>query len=70
MANPKRLPNIHPGEVLLEEFLKPMEVSQNALARPRIWAKFNEWHNFVVYLIKWRPQGGSGLMDPTGTLYG
>lgn len=29
----KRLPNIHPGEVLLEEFLKPMGVSQNALAR-------------------------------------
>lgn len=29
----KTLPNIHPGEVLLEEFLKPMEVSQNGLAR-------------------------------------
>jgi len=29
----KRLRNIHPGEVLLEEFLVPMEVSQNALAR-------------------------------------
>ncbi len=29
----KRLPNIHPGEVLLEEFLVPMGVSQNALAR-------------------------------------
>lgn len=29
----KRLSNIHPGEVLLEEFLKPMEISQNALAR-------------------------------------
>jgi addiction module antidote protein, HigA family len=27
------LPNIHPGEVLLEEFLKPMGISQNALAR-------------------------------------
>ena len=33
MANPTCLPNIHPGEVLLEEFLKPMEISQNALAR-------------------------------------
>ena len=33
MANPTRLPNIHPGEVLLEDFLKPMETSQNALAR-------------------------------------
>jgi addiction module HigA family antidote len=29
----KALPNIHPGEVLLEEFLTPMGISQNALAR-------------------------------------
>ena len=29
----KRLRNIHPGEVLLEEFLDPMAISQNALAR-------------------------------------
>jgi addiction module HigA family antidote len=29
----KQLPNIHPGEVLLEEFLKPMGISQNRLAR-------------------------------------
>jgi addiction module HigA family antidote len=29
----KKLPNIHPGEVLLEEFLNPMALSQNALAR-------------------------------------
>ena len=29
----KKLSNIHPGEVLLEEFLKPMASSQNALAR-------------------------------------
>jgi len=27
------LANTHPGEVLLEEFLKPMELSQNRLAR-------------------------------------
>ena len=27
------LPNPHPGEILLEEFLAPMELSQNALAR-------------------------------------
>ena len=26
------LPNPHPGEILLEEFLKPMRLSQNALA--------------------------------------
>ena len=29
----KKLPNIHPGEVLLEEFLKPLDISQNKLAR-------------------------------------
>jgi antitoxin HigA-1 len=29
----EKLPNIHPGEVLLEEFLKPMGISQNRLAR-------------------------------------
>ena len=28
-----KLPNIHPGEILLEEFLKPMEISQNRIAR-------------------------------------
>ena len=28
-----RLPNIHPGEILLEEFLQPMDISQNRLAR-------------------------------------
>ena len=29
----KKLPNIHPGEILREEFLKPMGISQNRLAR-------------------------------------
>ena len=29
----KNLANIHPGQVLLEEFLVPLEISQNALAR-------------------------------------
>lgn len=28
-----RLKNIHPGEILLEEFLIPMQLSQNKLAR-------------------------------------
>ena len=28
-----KLKNIHPGEILLEEFLAPMDISQNALAR-------------------------------------
>ncbi len=29
----KKLPNIHPGEVLLEEFLLPLEISQYRLAK-------------------------------------
>ena len=29
----RSLPNVHPGEVLLEEFLKPLNLSQNRLAR-------------------------------------
>ena len=28
----KKIPPIHPGEILLEEFLKPMELSQNRIA--------------------------------------
>ncbi len=28
----ERLASVHPGEVLLEEFLKPLELSQNRLA--------------------------------------
>ena len=28
-----RLPNVHPGEVLLEEFLKPHGISQSRVAR-------------------------------------
>lgn len=29
----RKLRNIHPGEVLMEEFLVPLGISQNALAR-------------------------------------
>lgn len=32
MAKSSRLAPVHPGEVLLEDFLKPMELSQNRLA--------------------------------------
>lgn len=32
MAN-KKLNPVHPGEVLFDKFLKPMEISQNRLAR-------------------------------------
>ena len=29
----QKLPPIHPGEILLEEFLKPMEISQYRIAK-------------------------------------
>ena len=29
----KKLANIHPGEILLEEFLVPLKISQNSLAK-------------------------------------
>ena len=32
MTNQKKLAPVHPGEVLLEEFLKPMGLSQNRVA--------------------------------------
>jgi len=31
--NVKKIPPIHPGEILFEEFLKPMNLSQNKLGR-------------------------------------
>ena len=31
--NGKKIPAIHPGEILLEEFLKPMGISQYRLAK-------------------------------------
>ena len=31
--NPQRLPLVHPGEVLNEEFLRPMQITQYRLAR-------------------------------------
>ena len=33
MNNEKLLPPIHPGEILLEEFLKPLDISQYRLAK-------------------------------------
>ncbi len=29
----KKIPAVHPGEILLEEFLRPMKISQNKLGR-------------------------------------
>ncbi len=31
-SHPKLIPPIHPGEILLEEFLRPLEISQYRLA--------------------------------------
>jgi len=33
MKRPKKMPPVHPGEVLLEDFLKPLRISQYRLAK-------------------------------------
>ena len=33
MMTSQKLPPVHPGEILLEEYLKPLEISQNKLGR-------------------------------------
>ncbi len=33
MNSNEKLPPLHPGEILLEDFMKPLGISQNALAR-------------------------------------
>ena len=33
MTKTKKLPNVHPGEVLEEEFLKPLRITQYRLAK-------------------------------------
>jgi antitoxin HigA-1 len=33
MRTPKKLAPVHPGEILLEEFMKPLGLSQNRLGR-------------------------------------
>ncbi|MFN8626207.1 MAG: HigA family addiction module antitoxin [Candidatus Binatia bacterium] len=32
MTKPKKLPPIHPGEILLEDFMKPLALSMNKVA--------------------------------------
>jgi plasmid maintenance system antidote protein VapI len=32
MAKPERLPPIHPGEILREDFMKPLGITMNRLA--------------------------------------
>jgi plasmid maintenance system antidote protein VapI len=34
MSRPKKVPPIHPGEILLEEFLKPLGMSNEQARRP------------------------------------
>ena len=47
MKKPKLIPNIHPGEILLEDFLKPLGVSQYRLANDTGLA-----HSTVTRLIR------------------
>jgi len=46
MRLPKNRPPVHPGEVLLEEFLKPLGMTQKELAQ-RIGASYPRVNEFV-----------------------
>ena len=56
MKKPKLIPNPHPGEILLEDFLKPMGVSQYRLAKDAGLP-----HSRVTRII----QGGHGITSDT-----
>ena len=63
---PKHRPPTHPGEILLEDFLKPMHLTQSALAQHLGWpyARINE-------IIKGKrgvsPESALALADSFGT---
>ncbi len=42
----REVPPVHPGEILLEEFLKPMNLTQSELAR-RLGVNFRTVHDIV-----------------------
>ena len=52
------LPNPHPGEILLEEFLKPMGLSQNRVAR-EIHVPPRSMRRLSVLQYKLNPPSGS-----------
>ena len=63
---PKNRPPSHPGEILLEDFLKPMNLTQSALAQHLNWpfARVNE-------IVKSRrgvtPESALAFADSFGT---
>jgi antitoxin HigA-1 len=63
---PKNRPSTHPGEILSEEFLAPMGISQNALASHLGWS-----HAKVNEIIHGRrgitPEAALSLADVLGT---
>ena len=63
---PKNRPPIHPGEILSEEFLRPMNITQTALAKHLNWA-----HAKVNELIRGKrgvtPAVALSLSDALGT---
>jgi addiction module HigA family antidote len=62
---------IHPGEVLLEEFLKPMDISQYRLAKdisvpPRRINEIVHGQRSIIIAILWFI--GTFLAEPSGAL--
>ena len=67
----KKLPNIHPGEILLEEFFKPMEISQNKIVRvigvpPRRIMKSYMQNGRLPPILLYAWQSTLALLNPSG----
>jgi hypothetical protein len=54
----------HPGEVLLEEFLKPLEISQNKLAMD-----IHVPATRIGEIVHWAPRHHSRDFSPSGSLF-
>ncbi len=63
-----RLPNVHPGEILLQDFLKPLSISQNRLARD-IKGESWEGRSTTVYRLRFRGKG-EDRAEPSGVRVG
>ena len=66
----KVLPPVHPGEILFEEFMKPLGISQNRLARdlkvpPR---RINEIVHAKRGINRYRTEIGAAFQDLSGVL--
>jgi len=61
----KKLPPVHPGEILLLDFLEPLEISQYRLAKdisvpPGALTKLSKGHDLLPQTLRYGSQNISG----------